>query len=296
MKSRKDEDELQLDSLPPNQARAPQITSSYRLRPCSINVGGKLLKSPVKKPASKTIRFPSKSIRYRASPFVVIVSPGGTEPKFDASRPGISHSYTRIRAEQLTGERHQQKLAILEGDHPPPLGGKGRENQEWPQSWKISSGLAAYAASASSRVTVTVSSAMVGFAADRRTRHRETQDTRNDGKRQSRGLHGSPSNPQVWKPPNPSAPAGHASPLVASYPPERPTIYGTCLTFCGICLQRPRQSADVLARNLEGCRLGRSAGIVPAARQVARCAVITAPKPSPLLRRRAPFYLAVAAP
>jgi len=53
----------------------------------------------------------------------------GTEAKLDTSRPGIRHGYTRVLAEQLTGELHQPKLAILEGDHP-VLGGEGRENHE----------------------------------------------------------------------------------------------------------------------------------------------------------------------
>jgi hypothetical protein len=110
---------------------------------------------------------------------------------------------------------------------------KAARTTKSPQSWKISVGSAAYAASASSRVTVTVSSTMVGGAA---TAGLATARLRTPATMESANLMAfmvPPSIRQRGSPPNPSArtQAGHTIPLVASYPPERPTIDGTCLTF-----------------------------------------------------------------
>jgi hypothetical protein len=112
----------------------------------------------------------------------------GTEPKFDTSRPGIGHSYTRVRAEQLTGERHQPKLAILEGDHP-RLGGEGRENHEVAAVLEDFAKLPVRGECVRARDRDRLIDDG-GSRGHRRTRYRETQDTSNDGKRQSRGLHG----------------------------------------------------------------------------------------------------------
>src|SRR4030095_12629051 len=77
-----------------------------------------------------------------------------------------------------------------------------------------------------------------GWRRDRRTRYRETQDTSNDGQHQSHGLHGFPLESPMWKPSEPLGPSAGpetTSPLVASYPPERPTGFGSCVTICGTC-------------------------------------------------------------
>jgi hypothetical protein len=131
----------------------------------------------------------------------------GPNPSSIRADPAYVTATPRVRAEQLPGERHQHEFAILEGDHPPPLGGEGRENDEVAAVLEDIGGIGGVRGEcvlARDRDRVIDDG---GWRGDRGTRHRETQDTSNDGKRNLMAFMVPPSNPHVWKPSEPLGPS-----------------------------------------------------------------------------------------